>query len=84
MVKMDPNEEVPATLENLVRPHIESFDWFLDHGIRVRVEGEVGVSQWSDDRGGTEQYRGYRECILFEVDACCVGSKTFKQSSSTC
>ena len=30
------DEEVPASLEGLVKPHIESFDYFLDQGIQVR------------------------------------------------
>eukprot|EP00976_Prorocentrum_cordatum_P076023 1182130-Prorocentrum_minimum.AAC.3 len=37
------DEEVPATLEGLVKPHIESFDFFLDQGIQVRFKA-LGVA----------------------------------------
>jgi hypothetical protein len=33
---MDLNEEVPQSLEALVKPHVDSFDWFVDKGIQVR------------------------------------------------
>jgi hypothetical protein len=33
---MDPSEEVPAALEALVKPHVDSFDWFVEKGIQVR------------------------------------------------
>jgi DNA-directed RNA polymerase beta subunit len=48
-------EEQNAALQNLVRPHIESFDYFLNEGLRLAL-AHIEPREFSDTNGNRIEY----------------------------